>query len=49
MRTRGSKIYEQGDKADYIYVIKSGEVRQTLKTYEDKPNYVDTETKEIFK
>ena len=49
MRTRGSKLFQQGDKAEYIYVIKNGEVRQFLKQYHDRPNFVDTETKEIFK
>ena len=27
VRTRGSKLFQQGDKAEYIYVIKNGEVR----------------------
>jgi len=48
VKTRGSQLFQQGDKADYIYVIRQGEVRNYLKQFEDKPNFMETETKKIF-
>ena len=49
IRTRGSKVYQQGEKVTHLYIIKKGEVKQSLKEYQDKPDYMETDTKEIFK
>ncbi len=49
IRTRGSKVYEQGEKVTHLYIIKQGEVAQSLKEYQDKPDYMEIDTKEIFK
>ena len=45
---RGSMLFEQGDQADFLYLIKEGEVHMTLKKFEEKPNFKDVETKKIF-
>ncbi len=33
----------------HLYIIKQGEVAQSLKEYQDKPDYMEIDTKEIFK
>ena len=48
VKIRGSKLFTQGDKADYIYVVQKGQVRQSLKQLRSKPNFVETDTKKIF-
>lgn len=45
-KTRGSKLFQQGDKADYVYVIRSGDVRSYYKMM--KPDYKQTDAKKIF-
>lgn len=32
-KTRGSKLFSQGDKADYVYVVRSGDVRSYIKIF----------------
>ena len=48
VKIRGSKLFTQGDKVDYIYVVQKGQVRQSLKQLRSKPNFVETDTKKIF-
>ena len=49
VKNRGSKLFEQGDKAEHVYIIRSGEVSSYMKLYKDRPSYKDTETKTIHK
>lgn len=47
-KIRGSMLFKQGQKTDYIYILKSGEVRCKLMQFEQKPDFKDTDTKKIF-
>ena len=48
MKIGGSKLYSQGDKADYIYIIRSGEACRSMKQYDERQNFMETETRKIL-
>ena len=48
IKKRGTELYRQGQKADYIYIVKKGELSRTLRQFFTKPNFKDTNTRAIF-
>ena len=48
VKQRGSKLIQQGEVADFIYIVKKGSVRQYLKQFKDKPNFKEVDAKKIF-
>ena len=48
-RIRFSYLFSQGDPANYVYIVKSGEFIVSYRYYVQKPTFEESATEEIFK
>lgn len=48
-KIRFSYLFNQGDPANYVYIVKRGEFRVSYRYLVQKPTFEETATEEIFK